>query len=141
MAKGRRTSDKTDEWYHERDHLKAWDRLMVRRVAAIRLERKAESRQNYDGPRRGERVGRPENFSQATLSERIGRTQSWRSKIERGERSLTVGDAYLLARLLDVDPVVLVGPPDPAEQAQLEKDLEDLGRRWREQRKALGQRD
>ncbi|MES2359501.1 MAG: helix-turn-helix transcriptional regulator [Gemmatimonadota bacterium] len=69
-----------------------------------------------------------ENFSQESLSTRLGRTQSWCSKIERGERSLTVGDAYLLAALLDVGAHALVGPPNEEEQAQLDRDLEDLSR-------------
>lgn len=138
MAKGRRTGPPSDEWYNERDHLKAWDRLIGRRVAALRLQRKADSARTYTGPRRGLWLGRPENFSQGTLSTRLGRTQSWCSKIERGERSLTVGDAYLLASLLDVDPSVLVGPPTAEEQTWLDSHLGDLRDRWQKERRDLG---
>ncbi len=57
MAKGRRTGSRADAWYNERDHLNAWDRLIGRRVASLRLHRKADSARTYTGPRRDVWVG------------------------------------------------------------------------------------
>ena len=78
------------------------------------------------------------NLRQGTLSTRRGRAQSWCSKIERGERSVTVGDAYLLASLLKVDPSLIVGPSTAEEQAWLESHLGHLRERWQKERRDLG---
>lgn len=45
--------------------------------------------------------------TQIELAERLGRTQSFVSQIERGGRRLDVIEFYAIARALKIDPVVL----------------------------------
>lgn len=47
-------------------------------------------------------------LSQVALAERIGRTQSFVSKYERGERRLDVVEFVQFVKAMDLDPIVLL---------------------------------
>lgn len=56
---------------------------------------------------------------------RMGHSQGWLSKIELGHRTLSLGDAYCLAKLIDVDPMQAIGPLSSAEKKQLDRFMAD----------------
>ncbi|MBA3670399.1 MAG: helix-turn-helix transcriptional regulator [Gemmatimonadaceae bacterium] len=52
----------------------------------------------------------PGDFSQAALAPRLHRSQGWLSKIENGERTVSVFCVHLIAHSLGADPLLLLGP-------------------------------
>lgn len=121
-------------WLETKDHQRAWDRLVGRRIRGVR----EEIQQKEQGERKAKANERlsPEPIwlrtstvsSQQAVARCVARTQSWLSKLERGERSISVGDAYLFAKHFDVDPLRIVGPPSPAERERLDRDAADIRR-------------
>jgi transcriptional regulator with XRE-family HTH domain len=55
------------------------------------------------------------DLRQTEVAERLGRSQTWVSRIEAGERRIDVVELYLLARLFELDPRELlrqIWPPE-----------------------------
>lgn len=122
------------EWLETKDHQHAWNRLVGHRVRAVREQIQREERRQRDAeaPGRGGREPRwmrsVTKSSQQAIAASIARTQSWLSKLERGERSISVGDAYLFAEYFGVDPLRFVGPPTAEERKRFDLDLQDIRR-------------
>lgn len=65
-----------------------------------------------------ETARRRARLTQAELGRRIGKPQSFISKIERGEKSsVTVDEAKALGRELGVDPLAIVFAPAPQRES------------------------
>lgn len=114
----------------------AYARCATRRSARNRLRgrlppQRVEPRTRCGYGRRQRRAKR--------LARCVARTQSWLSKLERGERSITVGDAYLFAAHFNVNPLCIVGPPTQDEQQRLDLDVADI-RRAREKAGVIAQK-
>ena len=122
-------NEKARAWLETKDHQRAWDRLVGKRVQTLRLQNgnKIPADKGENSRRRQPRwIPQRTDFSQEAVGARIIRSQSWFSKIERGERSISIGDAYLLAGYLGVDPVCIVGPPTPQEQEKFDIDIASI---------------
>jgi transcriptional regulator with XRE-family HTH domain len=114
------------------DEAKAWDWLVGRRIQQAREARRQEARDAAEGAvTRGmglNLVERPKDFAQAGVAARLGFSQSWLAKIEQGSRSLTVFEAHHIAGGLEIDPLVLLGPPSAAERTAMDAIVRDIGR-------------
>lgn len=141
MAKGETGESAREQaaraWLETKDRQHAWIRLVGRRIRAIRDETRANEKSPPGADPRWLRT--KSEASQQAIAASVARTQSWLSKLERGERSISVGDAYLFARHFDVDPLSIVGPPTEAEQQHLDLDVADI-RKAREKAGVIAQK-
>ncbi len=122
------------EWLETKDYQRAWDRLVGRRIRAAREQAKEEEQVERKSGAPSSRTPRPIWMPSPTVSSQeavagyVARTQSWLSKLERGERSISVGDAHLFANHFGVNALEIVGPANPEEQVRFELDIEDIRR-------------
>jgi len=106
--------------------------MIGQRIKAERERLALAERAAFAGPRRGPNAqewSKVERFSQAAVAAQLNRTQSWLSKLEKGERAIAVYDIYQLAEVLAVPATVLLARPSDAEAALIEGEVEDVARR------------
>jgi transcriptional regulator with XRE-family HTH domain len=118
-------------WLEHTDGQRALDSVIGKRLRSAREVRQAEGLDSYQSPRRGSGNNWPhsdKNFSQASFAARLGHTQSWLAKIERGQRAITLFDIHLIAHGLEIDPQALLGPLTSEERKEMHHTLSDLTR-------------
>jgi transcriptional regulator with XRE-family HTH domain len=119
-------------WLQVADEARAWDWLVGRRIQQLREPRRQEARAAEErAARRGLGLGlgeRPKDVSQSGVASRLGFSQSWSTKIEQGNRSLTVFEAHHIAEGLNATPDVLLQAPSDEERKGLDRVVRDIQR-------------
>ncbi len=124
----------TKIWLEISDKEQAWNRVIGARIRRLRESKVLAARGKDLGPRRGPYSGwknSAANFSQTAFAERLGFTQSWLAKIERGNRAITVFEAHYIAEGLGVDPAEILGPLSPEESDLMNERMAELQRERR----------
>ncbi|MBY0491351.1 MAG: helix-turn-helix transcriptional regulator [Gemmatimonadaceae bacterium] len=137
MGKGARAGPDPNEvrrvvqWLKLADEAKAWDWLVGRRIQALREARRERARAAslaFVPTGRARAPESPQQFSQLELARRLGFSQSWLAKIERGNRALTIFEAHHIAAGLEVDASLIVGPPTAEERNGMDAVVRDVQR-------------
>lgn len=110
------------QWLEQSDEENAWDRILGRRLKGAREARMRGASATTPSRRRSGTSGSRAvegAFTQESLAPRLHRTQGWLSKIENGERTVSVYCVYLIAEALGADPLELLQPLTKAERTSI----------------------